>query len=376
MSVRNPFHAVAGRQKLPKRGHEASLGQLTASAHRSWRTGTRSMAGVTSMSVSAQPRATNPRLSILIVSFNHASFIRRSLEGLLMQDFRSGRVEVVVADDKSTDRTLEIIHEMLDDVPWLTVRYLDADANLGITRNYQRGFGACRGDYVAVLEGDDYWTFPGKLRRQVAFLDAHRECPACTTNCLIHRDEQSSFDLRLPQTTGYQLVDARQQVISNIPGNFSTYVYRQEALQRLPEDIFELVAYDWLVNICIARSGPIGVLNRPMSVYYIHANGAWSKLSEVEKMRQQLSVIEAYDAFTDHVFHAQFSTVAQSIRAYLRTNTQHRWSNPTHVLAVFRAFFPPIILKLVPLLVPPAVPILLRKITAYATWKRQKPHQP
>jgi glycosyltransferase involved in cell wall biosynthesis len=322
------------------------------------------MAGGTNMSVSAQPEATNPRLSILIVSYNHARFIRRSLEGLLMQDFRSGGVEVVVADDKSTDRTLEIIHEMLDDVPWLTVRYLDVEANLGITRNYQRGFAACRGDYVAVLEGDDYWTYPGKLRRQAAFLDSHRECSACTTNCLIHKAEQNSFDLRLPQTTGYQLVDARQQVVANIPGNFSTYMYRLEALRSLPEEMFKLVAYDWLVNICVARSGPIGVLHRPMSVYNIHETGAWSKLSELDKMRKQLSVIEGYDDVTGHVFHAEFAVVAKSLRAYLRAKSRHRWSNPAHVLAVFLAFFPPIVLKLVPLLVPPAVPILYGKIRA------------
>ena len=309
-----------------------------------------------------------PRLSVLIISFNHENFIRRALEGLLMQDFRAGLVEVVVADDKSTDRTLKIIHEMLDDVPWLTMRYLDAAVNFGITRNYQRGFAACRGDYVAVLEGDDYWTYPGKLRRQAAFLDAHRECPACATNCLIYKAEKSSFDLRLPQTTGYQLVDARQQVVANIPGNFSTYMYRQATLQSLPGEIFKLVAYDWLVNICIARSGPIGVLHRPMSVYNIHPNGVWGGLSELEKMRKQLAVIEDYDDVTGRVFHAEFALISKGLRAYLRSKSWRRWSSAAHVSAVILAFVPPIVLKLVPLLVPPALPILYRKIRKVAAF--------
>jgi glycosyltransferase involved in cell wall biosynthesis len=310
---------------------------------------------------------TRPRLSILLVTFNHEHFVKRSLEGLLMQDFRSGGVEVVVADDKSTDRTVEIVRQMLDEVPWLTVRYLNAETNLGITRNYQRGFAACWGDYVAVLEGDDYWTYPGKLRRQVAFLESHRECQACCTNFLVHQVEQSSFFLRLPQTTGYQLIDARQQVLSNITGNFSAYVYRRKVLQSLPEELFSLRAYDWLVNICVARSGPIGVLHRPMSVYNIHENGAWSKLSEVGKLQQQLTDIEVYDAFTGRVFHAEFAVAVKHVRASLRAKTLHRWSNPAHVVAVLVALFPPVVLKLFHLLVPPAVPILYRKIKASIT---------
>src|SRR5262249_26249784 len=114
--------------------------------------------------------------SVLLITYNHARFVTEALESILMQqtDFD---FEIVVADDGSTDRTFEIIKEYAGREPHM--RLLPAESNLGISRNYQRGFAACRGDYVAVIEGDDYWISPRKLQMTASYLDRNPKCSFC-----------------------------------------------------------------------------------------------------------------------------------------------------------------------------------------------------
>src|SRR5712692_739118 len=113
-----------------------------------------------------------PKLSVLLITYNHEKYIRQALDGVMMQktDFD---FEIVVADDHSLDSTIAIIEEYQADNH--NIRVLPSERNVGITRNYQRGFGACRGEYIAVLEGDDFWISPTKLRTLVAFLEQHPE---------------------------------------------------------------------------------------------------------------------------------------------------------------------------------------------------------
>src|ERR1700675_549835 len=96
------------------------------------------------------------KVSVLVVTYNHQEFISEALNSVLMQE-HDYTYEVIVADDCSTDGTPQIIRAFQSQYP-AVIRVLDTSTNMGITRNYKRGFKACAGDYVAVLEGDDYWT--------------------------------------------------------------------------------------------------------------------------------------------------------------------------------------------------------------------------
>src|SRR5205085_12529467 len=100
-----------------------------------------------------------PKLSVLLVTYNHEQYIRQALDSVLMQrtDFD---FEIVVADDFSQDSTRAIVEGY--QAEYYNIRILQSEKNVGITHNYQPGSAACRGEYVAVLEGDDYWTSPNK----------------------------------------------------------------------------------------------------------------------------------------------------------------------------------------------------------------------
>src|SRR5437870_7314361 len=144
-----------------------------------------------------------PKVSVLLVTYNHEEYVRQALDSVLMQktDFD---VEIVVADDHSSDSTLAIIEEYQPDNN--NIRVLPSERNVGITRNYQRGFGACRGEYIAVLEGDDFWISPTKLKSLVAFLQQHQECALCFHRFIRHDEASDRFTVYPTLETGADFV--------------------------------------------------------------------------------------------------------------------------------------------------------------------------
>jgi glycosyltransferase involved in cell wall biosynthesis len=307
------------------------------------------------------------KLSVLLVTYNHENYIRQALQYLFGQNVE-GPVELVIADDGSTDNTLAIIKEYEGVDERFIFKYLDNSKNLGITKNYQRGFAACAGDYVAVLEGDDYWISPAKLLRQFEFLEAHWECSLCSVNYFVYEENSSQFTARTQIGRGHRFVSARELIADNLVGNFSTTMYRKSALDALPAELFEIKSYDWIVNICVARKSLIGFLEEPMSVYRLHSAGVWTQTPEIEKLKIQLELVPAYDALTDQVFHADFENLAIRLR-HVITASQVGYAAEACAQPVLRVvpnilnYLPPFILIIMRAFIPPALKhILVRMI--------------
>lgn len=301
------------------------------------------------------------KLSVLLVTYNHAAYIKQALDGLLAQQHSLGEIELVVADDSSTDETRDIIRETLSHAHGITVRFLPADVNLGIVKNYQRGFAACSGAYVAVLEGDDYWIRRSKLQEQVDFLDQYPGLPACGANYFVKHEEASSFRLRKAKAQGHSFLDAPALIADNVLGNFSNMVYRSEALRTLPSAMYELRAYDWLTNILLAAEGPIGFLHQVCGVYRVHSGGSWSGLEERTKLQQQLVDVDIYDKFTSGRFHHQFAAVKRSLETRLGGVEKHKWRSARYLAAKSPLFLPPFVRYLIKAVVPPAFWIAMTK---------------
>jgi glycosyltransferase involved in cell wall biosynthesis len=255
-----------------------------------------------------------PKLSVLLVTYNHENFIRQALDSVLMQrtDFD---FEIVVADDYSQDSTLAIIGEYQANNQH--IRILQSERNVGITRNYQRGLAACRGEYVAVLEGDDFWIAPIRLASMVAFLDQHQECAFCFHRFIRH-DETSNGLVLHPQfevETEFELLTASQLARENFVGNFSACVYRREVIDTLDPGLFEMKAYDWILNIAIAQGSMVGYLPTIMSVYRVHPAGAWSAKSLDEWRPELLELIDTYNKYLNFKFDAEFRAYKSALLA-------------------------------------------------------------
>ncbi len=119
-------------------------------------------------------------------TYNASKFIVEAMESVLAQQ-TSFPYEVVVLDDCSTDGTTEIVREYVRGFP-RCVRVDVAERNRNDHLQFSQEVGRSRVEYIAMLDGDDYWTDPRKLQIQVDFLDSHPECAVCFHNVEVWSD--------------------------------------------------------------------------------------------------------------------------------------------------------------------------------------------
>lgn len=123
----------------------------------------------------------HPLVSIHMTTYNHEGFIRQAIEGAVMQE-TDFEYEVIVGEDCSQDRTRDICFEYQQRFP-NKIRVLWSETNLhSINGNGRRCRARARGKYIAFCEGDDYWTDPKKLQKQVEYMEAHPGCAGCFHN--------------------------------------------------------------------------------------------------------------------------------------------------------------------------------------------------
>src|SRR5690554_2607359 len=116
-------------------------------------------------------------VSVVMPTYNHEKYIRQAIEGVLMQE-TDFLFELIIIEDCSVDDTKKIALEYAEKHPEI-INVLGAEKNLGITDNYFRAMGAITGKYIAICEGDDYWTDPLKLQKQVNFMETNPDCSLC-----------------------------------------------------------------------------------------------------------------------------------------------------------------------------------------------------
>jgi glycosyltransferase involved in cell wall biosynthesis len=125
------------------------------------------------MSMSTESRASVPKVSVCVVTYNQEQYIRQCLESVYAQD-TPFEFEVIIGDDASTDGTSAIVQEFAEREA-LRTRVVTQSSNVGPVPNYLAVHDLARGDYVAHIDGDDLMA-PGKLRLQAQFLDRHSDC--------------------------------------------------------------------------------------------------------------------------------------------------------------------------------------------------------
>lgn len=118
----------------------------------------------------------NMTVSVYMVTYNHEKYIAQAIEGVLIQK-TSFPIELIIGEDCSTDRTRTICEEYAS--KHSLIKLLLSEKNMGAMANFIRTLSACGGKYIAFCEGDDYWTDPYKLQKQVDFLEANPEYALC-----------------------------------------------------------------------------------------------------------------------------------------------------------------------------------------------------
>jgi glycosyltransferase involved in cell wall biosynthesis len=237
------------------------------------------------------------KLSVPIITYNHERFIANALESVLMQhvDFS---YEIVVGEDCSTDATREILLSYQKRFPD-KIRLLLPEKNLGMMGNFIATLKACRGEYIALLEGDDYWTSSNKLQKQVAFLDAHPECSACFHNVLITHEstpEKDCFFHEAPLSHSY--FHLKDIVSSHFIPTCST-VYRGGLFEKFPDWYKDMPMGDWPLHILNAEHGSYAYLDEVMATYRVHGGGIWSSSDRLGILNKTIQACHQIDRYLD-----------------------------------------------------------------------------
>lgn len=218
------------------------------------------------------------KLDIVYISYNHAPYVTDALDGIIMQQLPSDiEARVIIADDCSTDGTMDVIKEYEHKSPFPFV-YLEANHNIGMLENYRRVFRSIEGDYVAILEGDDYWTDPLKLQKQILFLSTHPECGMCYTDCSVLGGRKGHTDSILSNKTNRRFDTNDPIRIDEYFANL-TWVFRKEMIQYfvLPDyctDIPLLMFYE----MCLHTK--IGCVDENTGVFRVHSNSVSNNCGE------------------------------------------------------------------------------------------------
>ena len=235
------------------------------------------------------------KVQVVVPTFNHAPFIADTLDSILAQrthhDF-----QILIHDDASTDGTREIIEDY-------ATRYPDRfECILQDENQFSQGrriatllWPHYRAEYIAYLDGDDFWTSPDKLQIQTDFLDRHPRCMICQTL-------SEFFDSKTGDTLEHfpppDRRNNRYYFEDLAPGNFllsSAVMHRRSALPELPADFDRIGFGDYAKFALIARTGWIGLIHQELTRYRIHENNMWFGKPYEDRL-QKTRVVQQYIA--------------------------------------------------------------------------------
>jgi glycosyltransferase involved in cell wall biosynthesis len=233
------------------------------------------------------------KVTVLVITYNHERFIAQALESVLMQKTNFD-YEILISEDCSTDRTRQIVIDYQRAYPE-KVRLLLSKKNIHNNQVVVRGIKAACGEYIALLDGDDYWTSPDKLQKQADFLDNHPECSMCFHNAKIFHETEGREGRNWTPPTQKEISTLEDIWMGNFIATCST-MFRRGAIPEIPawyDDMFPIT--DWPLHILHAERGHIGYINEVMGVYRDHPGGYYSPLSETKKHQETLKFYRTMD---------------------------------------------------------------------------------
>jgi RimJ/RimL family protein N-acetyltransferase/glycosyltransferase involved in cell wall biosynthesis len=203
-------------------------------------------------------------VSVFVMAYNQEQFIAQALEGIIMQktnfDF-----DIVVGEDCSTDNTRNIVLEYANKYPG-KFKLLLHEHNVGAMANQIAILNACTGKYIAMCEGDDYWTDQNKLQKQIDFLESNPEFSLCFHNALVKHDGVEGKD-HLFCDENVKEVTIIEDVIAKWYIPSVAMVFRKDLISSFPDWLKSIYNGDYALQLLLAYRGKVEYINEVMSVY-------------------------------------------------------------------------------------------------------------
>ena len=223
-----------------------------------------------------QPGVT-PLLSVILITYAQEKFLEQALKGVLSQKCNFP-IEFIIANDASPDASDALIkRNIATDIPGISIKYILQDPNIGMAANYASALENTTGKYLAVCEGDDYWTDEFKLQKQVNFLESNPDYNSCFHDLDRFNESKQEFE------PYYQLKNIENDLI-NLDGKTlahnaiigtCTYVCRNN-LKEHAAFLSKCAIVDYPSFILSTDTKKTKFLQDKMAVYRIHDGGIWT----------------------------------------------------------------------------------------------------
>lgn len=239
-------------------------------------------------------------VSIVCNVYNHAPFLRQCLEGLIMQktDFP---FEILIHDDASTDGSDAIIRDYKTKYPDLIypVYQTENQYSQGVPIEASFQYPRAKGRYIALCEGDDYWTDPQKLQKQVDYMEAHPECTMCFGNALEHWEGSDRPDKVFSDITDRDYAPA--ELTQGWFISTATVLFRKQVIE---SDLFrqyiadrKIITGDLPLWLTCASMGKVHGLSDIFSVYRRLPSGFMLSMDSKRRLAMGDHRVEIYKVF-------------------------------------------------------------------------------
>ena len=306
----------------------------------------------------------NIKVSICCITFNQEEYIRDALDSFLSQK-TNFRYEILVHDDASTDNTVNILKEYKEKYPDL-IKLILQDEN-----QYSKGekilpklINIAYGKYIAICEGDDYWTDKNKLQMQVDYMEKNKEC----TLCFHSHDEVDKNKNKIQTVKRYiENTICTSSIILGGGGFCATasLMIPTKIMKDLPEYYYNCSVGDYPIQLYAMSKGYAYYINKSMSAYRINSNGSWTstfktgdkeytKFKYTNLCEDIMNLLKSFDKNTNYkysdIVNKQITTYKiekylvnedytifrdKSTRDYLK-----KLDNKVAFIYLFRAYFP------------------------------------
>lgn len=259
-------------------------------------------------------------VSVTMITYNHADFIKEAIEGVLMQECNFD-FELIISNDNSPDNTNDIINEIIKNHPNASkIKYYNHQKNLGILPNFLYTFEVSAGEYIAICEGDDYWIDKHKLQKQVDFLRQNPTVVFTFHNAQRFVQNTGAFYpyIGLEQFKDKGIIP-KQLLFKRGGGTYPTAsaMFKKSILENLPNYFYSFGVGDTPLFLLAISKGDIGYQAGSMSVYRT-SDVNWSASNEVfsTKMNNYTKKINAYDEYNAYT-HKKFDNELQLTTSHL-----------------------------------------------------------
>ena len=260
----------------------------------------------------------NPLLSVWVITYNHEQYIENAILSIINQKI-TVPYEIVISDDCSVDRTTEICKQLQRSYP-NSIRLIVHSKNNGYEKNFWNTFSFCRGPYIAMLEGDDYWCENRNIEKQLASLENNPAISGVCGNFYIKDEEKNSF---LPYYTelpwGKELLPV-EDLLKVWTIHINTLIFKREMLN-LSELTQETKCADIALAILLAEKAPIHYNTELYAVWRKHSKGFSNSLTR--DMKTILRHKKTYLNFFNKRYNYKYDT---TIRAQKQWDYQE-WFN-------------------------------------------------